>query len=180
MKKEFSNSTKLFFSNEFFLSRLYGMWVFVCIVLFGFFAIRPLISSMTEKVALYKEMRGLNYELNVKLQSLSKLSDDISSAEKYNSLLEATIPKELNTHSYMVSFMQQAATAGFSVTDFMPATESVGGEVSIVVVLEGPGDLSALVSEVEGMQRVTVVDSVKHEVHTNGTQTTLELRIFNL
>ncbi|HAI62934.1 MAG: hypothetical protein UU64_C0005G0030 [candidate division WWE3 bacterium GW2011_GWF2_41_45] len=180
MRRDVQNSAKLFLSNELVLSRVYGIWAFVCILLFGFFAISSLASSMTKKVALYKEMRALNHDLNVKLQSINKLSEDISTAEKYIPLLEATIPQELNTHTYMVAFMQQAATAGFGVTDFVPASESADGEVPIMITLEGAGDLSALISGVEGMQRVTVVDSVKYEIHTDSTQATLYLRIFNL
>ncbi len=174
------NSAKLFFSNELFLSRMYTVWAFVCIILFGFFAIGPLAFSMARKVTLYKEMRALNYGLNVKLQSLSKLSGDVSIAERFGPTLEATVPKELNTHSYMVLFMQQAATAGFSVKSFMSSAEGTGGEVPIAVILEGTGDLSGFISALEGMQRATVVDSVKYENHTDSTEATINLRIFNL
>jgi len=180
MRDEMQNSAKLFFSNELFLSKIYTFWALVCMVLFGFFAIGPLSFSMAKKVNLYKEMRTLNYGLNVKLQSLSKLSADIADAEKFEILLEATIPKELNTHSYMVLFMQQAAATGFSVENFMPSTDATGGEVPIVVILEGSGDLTGLISGLEGMQRVTVIDSVKYENHTDSTEATINLRIFNL
>ncbi|KKS06946.1 hypothetical protein A3K01_03455 [candidate division WWE3 bacterium RIFOXYD1_FULL_43_17] len=180
MREEMQNSFRLFFSNELFLSRVYTFWAFFCMVVFGFFAIGTLTFSMVRKVNIFKEMRTLNYDLNVKLQSLSKLSSDLSDAQKYTPLLEATIPKELNTHSYMVSFMQQAGTAGFSVKNFIPASESTGGEVPIAAVLEGTGDLTSLISALEGMQRVTVIDSVKYETHSDTTDVFINLRIFNL
>src|SRR3989304_3125351 len=180
MRDEVQNSAKLFFSNELFLSRIYTVWALVCMVLFGFFAIGPLAFSMGKKVTLYKEMRALNYGLNVKLQSLSELSADVSGAERFGPILEATVPKELNKHSYMVLFMQQAAASGFSVKNFVSSAESEGGEVPIVVILEGTGELSGSISALEGMQRVTVVDSVKYEKLTDSAEATVNLRIFNL
>lgn len=180
MREEVRNSVKLFFSNELLLSRIYGVWALVSMVLFGFFAIGSLTFSMVRKVNLVKEMRSINYDLNVKLQSLNKLSEHLSEAEKYRSLLETTIPKELNTHSYMVSVMQQAAAAGFGVKNFISSDESMGQEIPIVVVLEGNGDLTTLISGLEALQRVTVIDSVTYEIQKDATKVSIILRIFNL
>lgn len=180
MKGEIRNSAKLFVANELILSKVYIIWAVICVISFGIFGIGTLTYSLSEKISLYKEMRDMNYRLNVKLQALSDVSDKLKQSQQYMPLLEANIPPDLNTHSYMVLFMQETSLSGFSVKTFTPATESHGGEVPINVVLEGAGDISNLTSRLESLSRVTVLDEVKYEKNTDNVEVSINLRIFNI
>jgi Tfp pilus assembly protein PilO len=180
MSNNLKSTTRLFVTNELILSKVFMIWAILTIVIFGAFGVGPLSFGISKKIALYKEMLDINYQMNVKLLKLSDLSGKLKEVENYVPFLETNIPEDLNTHSYMVLFMQEASLSGFGVKTFLPSTENDGGEVPIVVALEGYGDVSALVSRLESLPRVTVIDFVKYENRDDSAEVTINLRIFNL
>ncbi|GIW69262.1 MAG: hypothetical protein KatS3mg101_0009 [Patescibacteria group bacterium] len=179
-KNTIKNSTALLFSNEPLLSKIYVFWALVAVFLYGLFGIGNLTLSLIQKINLYKQMTQINYDLNVRLQKLAKLSEDLESAQKFTPVLASTVPEELNTHSYMVDFMQQASIAGFSVKNFVVSSEGTIEGIPITAILEGNGDLATFVSGLEGFRRVTVIDSVILKTLPSANEVTVNLRIFNL
>lgn len=180
MRDNIKSSVPLFFSNEPLLSKIYVFWALVAMSLFGFFATGKLIFNFVQKVNLYKEMTQINYDINVRLLKLAELSENLETARSFSPRLESTIPADLNSHSYMVAFMQEASLAGFSVKNFVVAPETIGEDLPITAVLEGNGDLASFVSGLESFQRVTVVDSVTLKTLSEANEVTVNLRIFNL
>ncbi len=180
MDEEIKKSGRLFFSNELLVSRIAVAWALGCIVLFGFFGSGNLIINLTKKINLYKEMRQLNYDLNVKLYELNSAYEDLRVVTKYSKALNEIVPTNLNTHDYMVSFTRAVGDSGYSVKNFLPSTESMDGEVPITVILVGFGDVSQLISNIEALPRVTVVDSVLYESSFDASEVRLSIRIFNM
>lgn len=180
MKEAFERESKLFFSNELLLSRIYLYWSLFSFFIFVFLGIVPTAYNFSKKIGVYQELRGLNYQMNLKLKALSDTQDLLVKVQPYMVLLDRTLPKSLATHEYMVSFMQDAGLSGFIVKSFNSA-EAENGGVPLTIVLEGRGSLPDLISRVESAQRVTIIDNVKLENHANSidSQVTINLRIFN-
>lgn len=174
---------KLLLTNEPLLAKIYGVWTIVALVVFGVFGVGPLINTVTTKAALYKELTDNNAKMNLKLQEVYKASDQVAQATQYLPLLYQNVPDNLNTQSYFLTFTEEASSAGFVVKSFVPSY-SVDGMtpdsfLTINADLEGTGDVSDLITALEGSQRLTVVDRLIFSNTLSGKNVRLDLRILN-
>jgi len=161
------SSLSRFLSNEFLALRMYQYWALGTVVFFGFFGIYPNVKAIFQKVPLVYEMSKINKDLSSKAIELSKLENVLKEVRNDATFLHNYMPDNFDIQNYMVDFVISAAQTGFLVDRFIPM-EKDNNITEVSVTLSGGGNLPALVSLLEDMERVTEVSQLRYTVEKDG------------
>lgn len=150
---------KRFINDTYLQLRLYSLVFILFVIIFGIFGISRAVNVIPKKLALLSEMNATDKIIKDKTSNLVSSKPLIEKAVPLIPYLSTYMPDSLNIQTYLLDFVSAASAAGYSVKYFAPDIGVQKNGYMITTTLEGSGDPSLLISAIEGIKRVTTINS---------------------
>lgn len=141
----------------------YFSWMFLSILVFGFFGILWGGKNVYEKTMLLREMKTSLRTIQKNITVIKAEEAEISANAPYLQKLDTAIPATLDIQNFMVDFVAVSASSGYSVTSFQPTPIAGASEDTTVINISAQGLVSpeTLIAALVKMPRLISLDSVK-------------------
>jgi hypothetical protein len=140
--------------------KFYLYWSLVVLVIFGLLGIGPLIKILIVKYSASRDISSTTVRLEEKSAELESHRFILENFEKLHPNFGVYLPEEPNTEDYMVDFVGKAEAGGFTVVSFSPQRNIKDDGIILDILMEGSGNVPALVSSVESLKRLSQVEEV--------------------
>jgi len=180
MKQRFQrilNNITRFITNEETQFRIYLYWAIAAVLVIGFFGIYPFTKSLINKIQVFSSMTSVNNNLSTKTKDLSIAETKLAEAGGDVLFIDNYLPETFNIQNYMVDFVVAVADGGFTVDTFTPVKQA-GNAYELAIAMSGNGDIIKIIKNLEALNRVSEVESLRLYRNTEGINLNLLVKTF--
>ncbi len=145
--------------------KLYKILIALNLIVFVGFGLRVGIPAIAQRSMAIKQLTQLKTDMQTKLDDLSQIANQYKSVQPYIAALDAALPSTTDMHTYLLSLVDALSAKGFILAGYYAGSVSTGshaGATSIDLSIVGdPLKTAELVKTLEGLDRFTVVDSIR-------------------
>ncbi|OGC68986.1 hypothetical protein A2415_04275 [candidate division WWE3 bacterium RIFOXYC1_FULL_39_7] len=169
------------YKNTDFLLKLYGIWLVIVLVVFGFYGIRPLFMTLKEKSSVLAEMQLAKTALNANEAYLKKSRSDLYEYRTNISFLNTFMPLEPEIQTYILDLIGAIGDQGYIMRNFSQSGYAdEANTIELHVQMDGASYPSGVIKKIEGLKRITNVKSVDLNRQLLSTRVQYKVRLYIL
>lgn len=157
-----------------------AFWALAVFVVLGVYGSYPLYSAITQKLAVLKELDEVSQNIEANITELKKAKNIIDSADEVLSPFESYMPSSPEVENYLSDIFLAAASSGFNIKNIRVADAGNSGEVTIWLSMKGRGKAYKLVENVEKLNRISVVKSLRMSEDYGDYELEAEINLYYL
>lgn len=182
IKQKTLNNFERYVSNSNVTFGVYSTLMLLTIILYVFFGIVPMFNMVISKGIALNEMKNIDTQMTEKIALLKTTDSTVKYLKKDTKYLDKYISIGGYTQDYLLSLLDAASSAGFSLREMVTPTlvndEADQGYVLVKMSLDGEGDHAQFIEQVEKMKYLASIESLQIFAVKDTIDTYLTVRIY--
>ncbi len=158
-KESFINFLRRTLTNEAISLKLYIIWGFLTLIIFGFLGFLPVSKIFLSNFKLLNELYQNNLNLEKKIEELKIAKERVDVVGEDVSILDNFLPDEFQAQNYLVDMSVLFGQSGYSL-DSVSFQNKDSNEVNMSIRASGKGSMKDLVKSLEESRKLNEIQSM--------------------
>jgi hypothetical protein len=175
----FINTVKASFSRRSVVLNFYFCWAFLSIILLGALGIVPFVLHIVSTFKLVNDIKQTETRIERNTYALQGERTLIADNSNVVSILDTSIPQNIDIQNFMLDFVSVASTGGYNVTFLAPDTVNIkDGVIPVSVKVSGTGTPADLLKSLSQLKRLCNIKEFNADAVGGGYEIALQVDIY--